>query len=46
MPYFAQFFSFVNDVKIAKFCDLYFCDICDEITQKFAKDMNGFEILC
>ena len=23
-----------------------FCDICDEITQKFAKDMNGFEILC
>ena len=45
MQYFAQFFSFVNDVRIAKFCD-----ICHEITPKFAKDMNGLlvnlDVLC
>ena len=52
MPFFAQFFSFLLEMmsKYLNFVTYIFCDICHEITPKFAKDMNGwpvnFEVLC
>ena len=52
MPFFAQFFSFLSEMmsKYLNFVTYIFCDICHEITPKFAKDMNGwpvnFEVLC